>query len=92
MPTEAEAKCQRLDDSFSWEYFPSAGSLAVRSGILAFHQFRFLSVEGSFAQMGAYHLLQLSHKASQGPVASVQPISKLGADRHGFLIRSPSLS
>jgi hypothetical protein len=57
----------------------------------AFHQFWFLSVEGSFAQMGAYHLLQLGHKASQGPVASVQPVSKLGANRHGFL-SSPSLS
>ena len=80
-----------MDDLFSWKYFPSAGGLAVRSGIFAFHQFRFLSIEGRFARMGAYHLLQLGHKISQGLVASVQPVSKLGADRHGFLIRGPSL-
>jgi hypothetical protein len=49
--------------SFSWKCFPDAGSLAVCSGIFAFHQFRFLSVEGRLAQMSAYHLLQLGHKA-----------------------------
>jgi len=42
--------------------------------------------------MGANHLFQLGHKVSQGPLARVQPISKLGAYRHGFLIRSPGLS
>jgi hypothetical protein len=77
--------------SFSWKYSPGADGLAVRSGIFAFHQFRFLSVEGRLAHMGADDLFQLGHKVSQVLVASVQPISKLGADRHGFLIRSPSL-
>ena len=34
--------------------------------------------------MGANHLFQLGHKISQGPLARVQPISKLRAYRHGF--------
>ena len=42
--------------------------------------------------MGANHLFQLGHNISQRPLARVQPISKLRAYRHGFLIRSPGLS
>jgi hypothetical protein len=85
-PTEAAVR------PFSWKCFPGAGGLVDRSGIFAFDQFRILSVEGRLAQMRASDLFQLGHKVSQGLVASVQPISKVGANHHGFLIRSPSLS
>jgi hypothetical protein len=52
---------------------------------------RFLLLDGRLTEMGVDNLFQLSHKRSQGLVASVQAAAYHRASRHGFLIRIPGL-